>query len=120
MIKKLPTLVFIILMARSLSAQPVFTVSKTDIINPGKSYLIAPKWSPDGKYIAAAGVNYGSIWLDDLREGKWHLVVEANGAGWDFTWSPDSRKIAFRANVFENRRKKSLQFDSKKIHGNLC
>lgn len=84
-----------------------FKATGTKIINKKSQFLTAPKWSPDSRYIAAGGENFHSIWLYDVKTEAWTKLVEQNGAGWDFDWSPDSRKIAFRANKIERRRKQT-------------
>lgn len=70
----------------------------------GDANHTTPRWSPDGKWIAF----YSNR---DKRDGLWMLPVEGgeprlvtrlvrtnfylNRAGESFTWSPDSKKIAF-------------------------
>lgn len=88
-------------------AQLPFQVVERKALNTTARYLTAAKWSPDGQFLAAAGPQYGSVWLYDFSTEKWSRLVEENGAGWDFAWSPDSRFIAFRANEFVRRRKKT-------------
>jgi Tol biopolymer transport system component len=105
--KKIAFTLCLLLITGSLFSQSNFEVAETRTISSDKQYLIAPKWSPNGEYIAAAGENYGSIWLYTMNTEKWKKLVEENGTGWDFDWSPDSRKIAFRANIFKNRRKQT-------------
>ncbi len=107
MLKKFTILILLVLIKETLFATTPFTVEKIEIISLNDQYLIAGKWSPDGKYIAAAGKNYGSIWLYHVASAEWQKLIEENGAGWDFDWSPDSRKIAFRANKFIKRRKQT-------------
>ena len=96
----------LIFVVPSLAQIPLQVANKT-VISSIDQYLIAPKWSPNGNFIAAAGENYVSIWLYTVETETWKKLVEENGAGWDFDWSPDSKKIAFRANVFKNRRKQT-------------
>lgn len=108
MIKKSLIILLLLFWAGTLFSQEKIRVAATTAISPEARYLIAPRWSPDGNYIAAAGENYGSIWLYSLKTKKWGKLVEQNGAGWDFDWSPDSKKIAYRANIFKNRRKQTI------------
>lgn len=107
MLKKISLFVIFLIFTGSLFAQTSFKVVDKKIISLKNHCLIAPKWSPDGNYIAAAGDNYGSIWLYHVKTERWKKLTEENGAGWDFDWSPDSKKIAFRANIFKNRRKQT-------------
>ena len=107
MLKKFTIIILIFLFNGSLLASTPFTVENIETISLNDQYLIAAKWSPDGKYIAAAGKNYGSLWLYHVEAGECQKLIEENGAGWDFDWSPDSRKIAFRSNKFIKRRKQT-------------
>ena len=107
MLRKNVLLFFLILLTGNLLAKDIFTVTKIDAISLTDLYLIAPKWSPDGNYIAASGEKYSSIWLFELETKNWVRLVEENGAGWDFDWSPDSKKIAFRSNRFVSFRKQT-------------
>jgi len=119
MLKKIALSLFLILITGSLFSQSNFEVAEMRTISSNKQYLLAPKWSPTGENIAAAGENFGSIWFYNLKTERWQKLVEQNGVGWDFDWSPDSRKIAFRANTFKNRRKlttiKYVDISSRKI-----
>lgn len=91
----------------TLWAQPAIKVNHQKIISPNALYLISPCWSPDGLHIAAAGGNYGSIWLYTVATGQWRKLIEENGVGWEFDWSPDGKKIAFRSNMLAGRRKQT-------------
>lgn len=59
--------------------------------------ISAPRWSPDGKWIAFSlpkGEGIGMIRPDG--SGRRRLSGEA-GSGYRFAWSPDSNRIAYRA-----------------------
>ena len=105
--KKVFISIFMLIFCSALIAESPFKVTNKKVLNDDQNHLVSPQWSPDGGYLAAAGVNYGSIWIYDFEQATWSKLVEENGSGWDFAWSPDSKKIAFRANVFEKRRKKT-------------
>lgn len=107
MLKKSMIIVYLFSFISISSAEIPFKVKDSKIISPPETYLIAPKWSSDGNYIAAAGRQYGSIWLYDVQKNSWKKLVEENGAGWDFDWSPDSKLIAFRSNIFMKKRKQT-------------
>ncbi|MCI0513120.1 hypothetical protein L0128_07915 [candidate division KSB1 bacterium] len=87
-----------------LLAQSSMQVLERKVISPAKQQLLAPKWAPDGTQIAAAAKQFRAIWIYHLQKNQWRELVAENGAGWDFDWSPDSKKIAFRANKLINRR----------------
>ena len=97
----------VILFSQAALAEIPFKATNSKTITEQGQFLTAPKWSPNGEYIAAAGENFGSIWLYEVKIENWTKLVEQNGAGWEFDWSPNSRKIAFRANKIERRRKQT-------------
>lgn len=59
-----------------------------------------PRWSPDGKWIAC--YKQDGLWISNPDGGDTQLVTRVvrtnfffNKAGESFTWSPDSKRIAF-------------------------
>jgi dipeptidyl aminopeptidase/acylaminoacyl peptidase len=58
-----------------------------------------PKWSPDGQWIAylsdAGEDGTTQIWLISTKGDKAEQLTEFYGEISDYSWSPDSRKIAF-------------------------
>jgi Tol biopolymer transport system component/DNA-binding winged helix-turn-helix (wHTH) protein len=66
-------------------------VSKVD----GSEGLYAPRWSPDGKMIAAQQrATPGHLMLYDVAEHRWY-EVSGGTADWP-TWEPDSSSILFQ------------------------
>ncbi len=59
----------------------------------GSDGLLGPRWSPDGRYIAALTATYGLV-LFDFRTGKWRQL-NTNVPNRFLTWTPDSRYIYF-------------------------
>jgi Tol biopolymer transport system component len=55
--------------------------------------------SPDGHYLAFAGVVPGNqlLWVRPLGDVGWRSLAATEGATFPF-WSPDSRSLAFFAN----------------------
>jgi dipeptidyl aminopeptidase/acylaminoacyl peptidase len=57
----------------------------------------APRWSPDGRYLAfLSGRQEGKgaqLWLLDRRGGEAQRVSQVRGGISDYAWSPDSRRI---------------------------
>jgi len=60
---------------------------------PGSDGLLGPRWSPDGRYIAALTATYDLV-LFDSRTGKWRQL-HTNVPNRFLTWTPDSRYIYF-------------------------
>ena len=63
---------------------------------PGSEGLFSPRWSPDGRYIAAIAIDQRSMSLLDLATSKWSPLVgiTANNP----FWSPDSQWVYFSDN----------------------
>jgi serine/threonine protein kinase/Tol biopolymer transport system component len=73
---------------------------------PGSQGLWSPRWSPDGRYIAAMGFP-NRIWLYDV-ETRACKQLTAIGAGWP-SWSRDSQYIYFQNNPGRNLYRVSIE-----------
>ncbi len=60
-----------------------------------ETVFIAPVWSPDGQKVAVTTLNYSGIIINDQKEGTQKKITEDEGAGFRFSWSPDSREIVY-------------------------
>ena len=73
----------------NLSTHEVTTV-------PGSDGLFSPRWSPDGRYIAALSIDSSKVMLFDYKTQKWSMwLEEAAGAVSYPVWSADSKYIYF-------------------------
>jgi DNA-binding winged helix-turn-helix (wHTH) protein/Tol biopolymer transport system component len=75
---------------------PIYTIdlmTKCVSALPGSSGFFSPRWSPDGRHIAAITMAHRTLMLFDLSTQKW---TEAFGSemGWE-QWSHDGRYIYF-------------------------
>jgi serine/threonine protein kinase/Tol biopolymer transport system component len=71
---------------------------------PGSDNLFSPRWSPDGRYIAALTADYKMLMLFDLSSQKWRKwLEEPNGTISYPSWSNDSKAIYYQ-NLAEYRR----------------
>jgi DNA-binding winged helix-turn-helix (wHTH) protein/Tol biopolymer transport system component len=70
---------------------------------PDSKGLFSPRWSPDGRYIAAL-VNHGpqgNLMLYDFRTGRWAQLAQGHTFNWH-NWSYDGHYIHF-SDPFEKR-----------------
>jgi Tol biopolymer transport system component len=72
-----------------LSAQKVTTL-------PGSQGLFAPRWSPNGRYVAALTSDFSTFLLFDFETQKWTELYKGNRLGWH-NWSKDGQYIYFIA-----------------------
>jgi Tol biopolymer transport system component len=61
---------------------------------PDSQELFSPRWSPDGRYIAAVRWNSQSLLLFDRAKQKWTEVMRGRNVSFP-NWSKDSRYIYF-------------------------
>jgi Tol biopolymer transport system component/DNA-binding winged helix-turn-helix (wHTH) protein len=63
---------------------------------PGSEGLYSPRWSPDGRYLAAFSRDTHSIHLFDFEKEVWTMwfTSEQGHVGWN-SWSKDSRALYF-------------------------
>jgi Tol biopolymer transport system component/DNA-binding winged helix-turn-helix (wHTH) protein len=80
--------------SKSISLIDVAT-GKTTMI-PGSQELFSPRWSPDGRYIAALSIDMSRLMLYDTVTQKWRLLQQSVA---DPVWSHDSKSIFFHTYV---------------------
>jgi len=61
---------------------------------PGSIGLWAPRWSPNGRYIAAFTIDDNKLMLLDLNTGQWSQLATQKNMYYPF-WSPDSRELCY-------------------------
>jgi Tol biopolymer transport system component/DNA-binding winged helix-turn-helix (wHTH) protein len=62
---------------------------------PGSKGLFSPRWSPDGRQIAALTLDQQKIMLYDVKTQSWRVLAVTSAA--DPVWSSDSRYLYFHA-----------------------
>jgi Tol biopolymer transport system component/DNA-binding winged helix-turn-helix (wHTH) protein len=70
---------------------------RTHVITPlpGSEGLFSPRWSPDGRYIAAISLDQRNLMLFDVANRTWRLLAQTSVA--DPVWSADSTAIYIHA-----------------------
>lgn len=62
---------------------------------PHSEGLFSPRWSPDGRYIAAITLDQQKLMLYDVKTQRWTTLASTSAS--DPVWSADSRAIYFHA-----------------------
>ncbi|MGC2638850.1 MAG: winged helix-turn-helix domain-containing protein [Acidobacteriaceae bacterium] len=84
------------LMAEASQPKVIYTVdlaSHTMTKLPGSDGLFSPRWSANGKYIAALSIDQKKLMLYDVAAKTWRVLAEQNIA--DPAWSHDDSAIYF-------------------------
>lgn len=68
---------------------------------PGSDGLFSPRWSPDGRYIAALSLDQRSLMLFDTANQTWKTLATTSVA--DPVWAADSKSIFIHAFMAESQ-----------------
>ena len=61
----------------------------------GSQGICCPRWSPDGRYVAAVSADNQKLLLLDLTTQEWRQLSDKRGTVGYVTWSPDSKYLGF-------------------------
>ncbi len=75
--------------------------SQTRTTLPHSEGLFSPRWSPDGKWIAALTLAQNKVMLFDVANQRWSELASTSAS--DPTWSSDSKAIFVHAFLTENQ-----------------
>jgi Tol biopolymer transport system component len=65
----------------------------------GSDKIFGPRWSPNGRYIAAIALGNSKLILYDVKSQQWMPVNQDLGAIGYLTWSHDSTSVNFNTNL---------------------
>ena len=68
---------------------------------PDSADMFSPRWSPDGRYIAALTLDQQDLMLYDIAKRSWKVVAKISVS--DPLWSPDGKSLFFYASVSKSR-----------------
>jgi Tol biopolymer transport system component/DNA-binding winged helix-turn-helix (wHTH) protein len=80
---------------RTLNIVDIATGAHHEI--PGSNGLFSPRWSPDGRYIAALSLDQRQVRLYTVDTKTWTTLNVPSGA--DPIWSPDSHSLYLHASL---------------------
>jgi Tol biopolymer transport system component len=60
-----------------------------------ENYYCSPIFSPDGKKIAFTNLNSKGLFIENVLNKTQKKISDDDGAGFRFSWSPDSKKIVY-------------------------
>ena len=61
----------------------------------GSQGICCPRWSPDGRYVAAISADNQKLLLLDLTTQEWRQLSDKMGTVGYMTWSPDGKSLGF-------------------------
>lgn len=70
-------------------------------------YFIQPIMSPNGTKIAFTESNYKGLWVINNDGSELRQISEEIGAGFDFSWSADSREILTRVYKYDGKKRQN-------------
>jgi Tol biopolymer transport system component len=79
----------------------------------GSEDTFSPRWSPDGRYLAALGRTTFRLWLYDLEAGTKERLTDL-AVGWP-KWARDSRAIYFEDNATTGWYRMTLKDKKRKL-----
>lgn len=96
---RLPELMAVESQPRAIYLLDVKTKSVTEL--PGSRGLFSPRWSPDGRYIAALSLDQKKLMLYDTTKKTWRILAQQDID--DPAWSHDGKAIFFHDFVQEGQ-----------------
>ena len=85
----------------SRALQIIHLATKQTRTIPGSEGLFSPRWSPDGRWIAALTLDQKSLMLFDVAHQQWTRLAATSAA--DPVWTADSQAIYIHAFLAEEQ-----------------
>jgi len=83
-------------------------VIKTTIVSDSKTQsFTAPQFSPDGTKLLFSEAGFKGLWIYDLKSGKTEQLNDYIGAGYEPTFSKDSKQVIFHVDNYVNYKRYS-------------
>lgn len=85
---------------------------------PGSERLFSPRWSPDGRFLAALSYDSSRLLVHDFTSGQWRVLLSSHANAWAWpTWSRDGRHLSvdtgptsLRVGITDGRRETVARF----------
>lgn len=90
----------LLLCCQNLAAQPAGVGSPSRLISSEGEGWLNPLWSPDGQYLAFTSAKYAGLWVAHCDGSGIRQLSDADGAGFGFSWSADSKTLLMRPSEF--------------------
>ncbi len=103
--KRFTLIVFAFLMISGLWAQNLSVVKVEALTTLDQGMFYFPKLTPDGTAVLFTGPRYTGLYLLNLGETKIKKLTDEAGAGYEYSLSPDGKKVIFRVFEMKNFRK---------------
>jgi Tol biopolymer transport system component/DNA-binding winged helix-turn-helix (wHTH) protein len=68
---------------------------------PDSANMFSPRWSPDGRYIAALTLDQQKLMLYEIATRSWRVAAKVSAS--DPLWGPDGKSLYFYASESESR-----------------
>jgi Tol biopolymer transport system component/DNA-binding winged helix-turn-helix (wHTH) protein len=84
------------------SIQMLNLESHTATMLPGSDGLCCPRWSPDGRYLAAENDSFNQMAIYDFSTQKWRVAVQGISTLGYFAFTRDSKSLIFDTQEVED------------------
>jgi len=92
-----------------------YTLTNITPLTPRDGYS-APKWSPDGNKMLFTKLNYTGLFVLDLKTKELVGLNMLRGAGFNATWSDDSKSIYYRQKTSDKKNRKKTRTEVKSVN----